>query len=188
VYIIRSKRYKSLAFTDQQNRFHSIHQLPLTFTQLPTRETFLSQTTYIARNHKLAFLQNVHKTSDSYCDLTSLEFLCSSLAKYQAQWKVLASSQALLTSRTPHSYVFTRVPIFCLLIVSKDQLIILPKLPSSPKSELWIFLTTCPSFTLSSPLSLTFYSLPSLPHHPFPPCPSFTPRLPRASNYSLDFH
>jgi hypothetical protein len=37
--------------------------------------------------------------------------------------------------------MFTRVPIFCLLNASKDWLIILPKLPFLPKSDLQTFLT-----------------------------------------------
>jgi hypothetical protein len=43
----------------------------------------------------------------------SLEFLYSSLARYQAQRKVLAFSQALLANRTSHHYV-SKWPVYCL--------------------------------------------------------------------------
>jgi hypothetical protein len=52
------------------------------------------------------FLRNVHKTPNSYCGLVSLEFFCSSLAKYQAQRKVLTFIQTLLANKTSHRYVY----------------------------------------------------------------------------------
>ncbi len=90
------------------------------------------------------FPSNVHKTRDSQCCLVSLpfEFLYSSLARCQAQRKVLAFSQALLANRTSHRYVFfQKAQSSASRISPKNQPITLPKLSSLPKSDFLIFFT-----------------------------------------------
>jgi hypothetical protein len=56
--------------------------------------------------------------------------------------------------------IFTRVPTSCLLNVPKNHTIMLPKLPFSPESDIWIFFyyaTLGPSLIFSSPPPLTFH-------------------------------
>ncbi len=61
MYSIRSETYKSFTLTDQQNRVHNIHLLPLTFTKMLTSTSF-HVSDYVHRPKAQAFyLQNVHK-------------------------------------------------------------------------------------------------------------------------------
>ncbi len=98
--------HKCFASTQQQGRFHIILPLPRPFTQMPAKETLSLQTIYITRKHKPDFHQTFTKPDSSAVQSLSLEFLYSSLARYQAQRKVLAFSQALLANRTFHHSVF----------------------------------------------------------------------------------
>jgi hypothetical protein len=78
-------------------------------------------------------------------------FLCSFLAKLLAQRNVLATNQNLSLAEllTP---MFTRVQTPCLLNVPKNQTIMLPKLPSSPELDIWIFvfMQLCGHFSYSA--------------------------------------
>ncbi len=138
--------------------FHIIHPLPHPFTQMPAKKTLSSQTIYIARKHKPDFHQmfTKHQIPSAVYSL-SLEFLYSSLAKYQAQRKVLAFNQALLANRTSHHYVFQRSQSSASRI-SQNQLIMLPKLSSLPKSDFLIFLTEPQKTVHSSHFSLYYTS------------------------------
>ncbi len=106
------------------------------------------------------FPSNVHKTPDSQCCLVSLESFYSSLTDYQAQRKVLASSQAILANRAFHRYVH-KDRLFCLLNLSKNPQTILPKLHLLAKSDFLIFSSSLLPIHHShswfrSQLSLTF--------------------------------
>ncbi len=100
------------------------------------------------------FPSNVHKTRFQCCLISlSLEFLYSSLARYQAQWKVLAFSQALLANITSHHYVFKDpYPLPPESLKSADH--VDKKSSSLPKSN-FLILFTKPLKTVIPPTLLT---------------------------------
>ncbi len=98
------------------------------------------QTTNIAQKHKLSLLQK--------CSSKIRLLLRSSLSHVPLQLLGQVAGAAECYSNQPNlrltellTPIFTRVLTSCFLNVPKNQTIMLPKLPSSLKSDIWIFFT-----------------------------------------------
>ncbi len=185
MYILWSKTYKYFAHTHQQNKFHKIHRMSLTFTKM-----------LISTNFPVADYKHCPKAQAFLlrkCSSKIRLLLRSSLSHVPLQLLGQVAGATECSSNHPNpplteflTPIFTRVQTSCLLNVPKNQTITLPKLPCSPKSDIWIFLTMqlCVHFSHSADHHHSHSSLLKLLAFSPPP---FSVRSPPTSSWNLNY-
>ncbi len=190
MHITRSKTYKCFASTHNNRADFTASISCLTHSHKCQQGKLSHYRLYtLSESTSLISIKCSHDTRFLVLSSLSLESLCSSLARYQAQQKVLAFSQALLTYRIPHNHIYkgaNLLPPESLKISWSYS----PKLSLLPKSNLLIF---SPNNYLSIPhtsLTTITHILSCCPKNPPTPRRLFRAsklltRLPLASSWSL---